>query len=414
MKGPHVERFKRQIDEARRGRLSKSLTEEAQEAAEARHLTSDPEERQSLDYLLDERAEQIRGKPIGQDAQGDYHFDPKREREAILYAGIAQGTAIPLGLHYEAYLKQQRVKARTAADDRRAIRFLNLWCDKNNTAPVLQAITKRIANSFLDDLPELAGGVAAVTIKKYRQRLSRYWQWLVDREYAEANIWRDVRVQTPAVLDHEKERPFTREEMVSLLEGPATQAMHDLMRVAALSGARLEAIVDLKVQDCAGGVFRFKPQKKETAYRSVPIHSALRQIISRRTKGKPPSADVFPEWPGPKKAGSVRERSFKTSNAFTDYRRLVGVDHTIPGRRRALTNFHSFRRWFITEAERAGQPENIIAAVVGHKREGMTLGVYSSGPSGKQFKACVEAVRLPTGAEPAPGDSRAQSRTKRG
>jgi integrase len=58
-------------------------------------------------------------------------------------------------------------------------------------------------------------------------------------------------------------------------------------------------------------------------------------------------------------------------------------------------NFHSFRRWFITEAERAGQPENIIAAVVGHKRQGMTLGVYSRGSSGEQFRTCVEAVQFP-------------------
>jgi integrase len=64
-----------------------------------------------------------------------------------------------------------------------------------------------------------------------------------------------------------------------------------------------------------------------------------------------------------------------------------------------LTNFHSFRRWFITEAERAGQPESIIAAIVGHKRKGMTLGVYSGGPSGVQFAACIEAVKLPEGGE---------------
>lgn len=38
-----------------------------------------------------------------------------------------------------------------------------------------------------------------------------------------------------------------------------------------------------------------------------------------------------------------------------------------PGQRRSLVNFHSFRRWFVTEAERAGIPESTILSVVGHE-----------------------------------------------
>src|SRR5690606_24602322 len=67
----------------------------------------------------------------------------------------------------------------------------------------------------------------------------------------------------------------------------------------------------------------------------------------------------------------------------------------IEGRRRSLVNFHSFRRWFITKAEQADQPESLIASVVGHKRQGMTLGVYSAGPAKEQARRCVEAVQLP-------------------
>ena len=58
------------------------------------------------------------------------------------------------------------------------------------------------------------------------------------------------------------------------------------------------------------------------------------------------------------------------------------------------------RRWFITEAERADQPESIIAAVVGHKRHGMTLGRYSAGPLLEQARRCVEAVKLPVRQKP--------------
>jgi integrase len=105
--------------------------------------------------------------------------------------------------------------------------------------------------------------------------------------------------------------------------------------------------------------------------------------------------DLFPEYPVPKRSTSQRERSFRASNEFTEYRRSVGVEEVVPSRRRSLVNFHSFRRYFITKAEQADQMEHIIAVVVGHKRTGMTLGRYSGGPLLEQARRCVEAVRLP-------------------
>lgn len=79
------------------------------------------------------------------------------------------------------------------------------------------------------------------------------------------------------------------------------------------------------------------------------------------------------------------------------------MDEIIPGKRRSLVNFHSFRRWFVTKAERAGQMAELIAAVVGHKRSGLTLGLYSGGPEMTQARICVEAVKLPPlTAEPIP------------
>ena len=117
--------------------------------------------------------------------------------------------------------------------------------------------------------------------------------------------------------------------------------MHDLMMIAALTGARLEAIVDLRARDCEAGLFTFKPQKKEKSARGVPIHSALVDLVARRTKGKHGADDLFPEYPVPKRSTSQRERSFRASNEFTEYRRSVGVEEVVPGRRRSLVNFHS-------------------------------------------------------------------------
>jgi integrase len=78
----------------------------------------------------------------------------------------------------------------------------------------------------------------------------------------------------------------------------------------------------------------------------------------------------------------------------------VDIGEKREGIRRSLVNLHSFRRWFITKAEQADIAPWVIAAVVGHARQGMTLGTYSRGPSEEQLRECVEAVRLPTPDKP--------------
>ena len=324
-------------------------------------------------------------------------YDARREQEAVEFSKMVAGEATPLDELHGMYMQQLQVKARTKGDDLRAIELLKAWCAKKSIGPFLQSFPNRkSAVRFVDDLQTLRPNHSPVTLNKYINRLSRYWQWLEKREEVPMDVWRGLSLALPPVAHDEKERPFTDEELVRLLSGDAGQAMHDLMRIAALTGCRLDPIVCLRVKDCReDGVFVFKPQKKEKAARLCPIHSDLQEIVERRTRGKSPDDPIFPEWPGPKKPSSKRERSFKTSNQFTEYARSIGVREEIEGRRRSLINFHSFRRWFITQAERAGQPEHIIAAVVGHKRDGMTLGVYSAGPKIEQARECVEAVRLP-------------------
>lgn len=91
------------------------------------------------------------------------------------------------------------------------------------------------------------------------------------------------------------------------------------------------------------------------------------------------------------------ERSPAASKRFNRYRETVGVHEKDVTARRSRVNFHSFRRWFVTEALRAGQPERIVKQVVGHKlpKHDVTVGVYFGGDTLAALRACVEAVRLP-------------------
>ncbi len=139
---------------------------------------------------------------------------------------------------------------------------------------------------FHDDLGALCGGLTEVTQNKYLNRLSRYWTYLLKREVVEANPWAGLKVEVPSVPKSEQERAFTDAEVQRLLMGGAEDRVMDLMMIGALTGARLDAIVDLRVKDAADGIFTFKPQKKELEGRDVPIHPALREIVDRRIRAR--------------------------------------------------------------------------------------------------------------------------------
>lgn len=392
-------------EEVQLERMRKALRQYTREnvLAEANHVReylnaiTDEDERGEVIDAINMRADTIRGMPKDYDPETNtYFFDKDREQRASEYLGVSQGKMTPIDRDHETFIKAMKLKKRTQDDDRRSMRLLLEWCAAEKIEPYLSNITGKVAVKFTDALPDLKPDLSPVTLNKTISRLSTYWAWLLKRHEVEYNVWLGKRLKEPEEKTDTKERPFTDEEMVRLLYGPAPQELHDLMRIAALTGARLDAIVCLKVKDCENGEFVFKPQKKEPGSRLCPIHSSLNEIIERRTKGRRPDDDLFPEWPGPSDPNSLRERSFDTSKAFMNYRREIGVDVQLKGKRRSLVNFHSFRRWFITKAEQADQPESLIAAVVGHKRKGITLGLYSAGPLLAQAKRVVESVRLPT------------------
>jgi hypothetical protein len=311
-------------------------------------------------YLFHDHLDALRGDPIATE-QGEegpvYIYSPERERRALDLATQVYQT--PLDLHLSAFIASRGdVGVDTRVRHERAVRDLTRWLPTTKT---VEAVTRKLAIQYVDTLPPG---------RQDPQRLSLYWQWMVRRELAPTDPWSGLQAAQRARV--EPERAWTDSEALRLLEGPCSPSLSLLMKVAALSGARLDAILNVQVD---GGCWVFPPQKKETTARRVPIHSSLIQLAKET------------HWPWPTSAAA--------SQAFKGYRRKVlGPDPG--GRRRAIVNFHSWRRWFISKAEQAGQPENVIAACVGHRRPGLTFGRYSSGPGVELMRACVESVVLPT------------------
>ncbi len=408
LKRSHVERFKRRIAAALEivGRPDKDDMSAAVEFSKiAQDLKRNGTQEEWADFreAVYERHAEIRWKDarwirVDDPESGPMEVEqalPEQTEKAMLFSAVSYGRATPVDMMHEDYRKQLFVKERTRADDARAMRLLKEWCKREQVPAFLEEIDVKRAHAFADALVDMTG-LNHVTLNKYIGRLSGYWQWMLPRAPAVTqNVFAGVAVKGPKTRHDEKERAFTDGEVADLLRGPAKPNLRDLMLIGALTGARLDAIVDLKVRDTEHGCLLFKPQKRETAARYVPVHPDLVEVIARRTRGKGPDDDLFPEWPPVRKAGSMRERSFKASNRFTEYRRIVGVDEVVAGKRRSLVNFHSFRRWFSTRMERAGVPGEMISAIVGHKRSSITLDVYSEGPHMRAARRAIAKLKLP-------------------
>ncbi len=316
------------------------------------------------------------------------------ERNAAI--PIAQGTATPLLTYVDRWVGEGGTKGplrpRTVQQYRSDLEGFATWLATERLPVTLEAVTKSVAGRYASWF--LEHGADRKTANRKMSALSAYWRWLVRRTDRESNPWVGQslsKARQPG--DERSKRPMTDDELLLLLRGPAVGEMADVIRLASLSGLRLEEVYRLRVADCRGGWFTVRIGKSNAAVRRVPTHADLQAIVARRVSGKPPAAYLIDEAGGDPKPG--RERSMPASKRFGTYRRSLGVDEVRAGGRSSRVDFHSLRRWFVTTARNSGIDLATVQAVVGHEAGNITDDVYSGGPSEALLRACVEAVRLP-------------------
>lgn len=413
-----VAEFLQRIEEARSGRVSHTAIEGSSVSAfNKQDMTSlaldlrsilQSQEEGTDQYELEKEgiyqvAEQIRGGEIDHDTETDSPvFDAQKEAKAGDFLRIALGMETPLNEPLEVFHSQVKWNARTKSDSTRAMEALENWCRDHRVPFTVEAITRKRAGRFIGDMASSSERpLTNRTINKYLSCLSKYWKWLEVRGYIDegASPWSGQSLPKEEAKEGEKERPFTDDEISTLLSGDPNQAyLKAVMMIGALTGARIDAIISLKRKDITDdGNIRFKAQKREKASRLVPVHPDLKDTLNKLTEGKEPNDDLFPECP-PVDAEKPQERSMPAVKAFGYYRKRKGVTDPVDGKRRDLVNFHSFRRWFITKAYQANQPEIVVQIVVGQKPQSVAAKVYLGGLTQEQLRACVEAVKLPVAA----------------
>lgn len=317
--------------------------------------------------------------------------------EASERFGNALAGRVAVDHHLDDYLREASLADKTTNEWRGLVKRFARWCAGERLR--LPDIGRREAGRYVSG--ELAP-MNVKTAKKHLSALRSYWGYLERRGLVEdeqsGNPWdkqlQPQRGRKGKAGNGDTERPFTDDELKTVLSGDSGRATDGQLRdaglIAALSGMRLAEIVTLRVEQTAGGWFDIRDAKTQAGVRRVPIHSGLVDLIEQRTRGKKPGDWVFHELAEERDAGAV------TTKRFTRFRDSLGVTDKVDGKRRSLVNFHSFRRWFITKARHAGQPLDVIQDVVGHERgkQPIAFGVYTKGASEGQLRDCVEAVKL--------------------
>jgi integrase len=227
--------------------------------------------------------------------------------------------------------------------------------------------------------------ITARTRKRIWSQVNHFLDWAVYEGHVRQNPFRTVRFEGRI-----KPAPYavpTDEEVRTLL-GAGDGLIHDPLKICLLTGMRSGEAIGLLPDDLVrkgnlGWFAWVRPNalrelKTDAAERLVPLHSDLEALLG----DLPSEGPLFPDL----SVNVVTKR-------FADLRGKLGLDR--PG-----LVFHSTRKWFITQCERTGVPEQFTASLVGHKsarsENGITYGIYSAGISDEQKRGIIDQIRLPS------------------
>jgi integrase len=301
--------------------------------------------------------------------------DEYGDKVATAFYKIAKGEGTLLTSQVDTWLAEQgaTITAQTSAQHRTVIRAFADWA---GSGVLIEDVTQRYAGQFVSRLLSPASGLSRKTARRYVSSLSSFWRWLRARGLATENPWREqdlgkksTRGETP------KRRQWTDEALAKVLSGAYTPrytaTLHDLVRLALVTGARLDELCALKTSDTQkrgdGWWITIEEGKTEAARREVPIHDSAAHVVERRSKAS--SNFLFEKLvPG----GPDKKRSWNVSKAFGHYTQKLDLGDN-------RQTFHSLRNTFVEVMEAAEVPESTIKLIIGHARPSLTFGGYSKG-----------------------------------
>jgi integrase len=297
------------------------------------------------------------------------------EQAADEFFAIAKGEKTPLKDQIEPWLTEEAglLKAQTIVQHRTVLNAFLEWAGE---AVSIESVTKRKAGEYVTHLLS-SSGLSRKTVQRYVSSLSSLWVRLEARGLAAANPWRGQGLSRKS--KHAKgvtgRKQWSDEALVKVLTGEYSShyltTLHDLAKLALVTGARLDELCALKaddVQERADGWWMSIPEgKTQAAVRDVPVHDSVAHVLARRKR----TARTY-LFEGLIPGGPDKKRSWNISKVFGHY-----THHLDLGEDRRV--FHAIRNTFTEAMEGAEVPESTVKLLIGHARGSMTYGRYSKG-----------------------------------
>jgi integrase len=312
------------------------------------------------------------------------------EKAAGAFYRVAKGEGTLIAPHVDTWLMEQgeRITEQTKAQHRTVLRAFAAWA---GAGAFVEDVTRRYAGEFVSHLLAPSSGLSRKTTQRYLSSLSSLWTWLEARGLAQSNPWTRHGVgKKPKRGEATQRNQWSDSALVKLLTGSYTQryteTLHDLIKLALVTGARLDELCALKPEHVQkqrdGWWMTIMAGKTGAAVRDVPVHQSAAHVLERR-RGRAKGFLFDGLIPG----GPDKKRSWNVSKAFGHYARSLELGE-------ARHTFHELRNTFVETMEAAEVPESTTKLIVGHARTSMTYGRYSKGQR-VQLREAINKLHYP-------------------
>lgn len=179
---------------------------------------------------------------------------------------------------------------------------------------------------------------------------------------------------------------YTVEQAVSIYraaELKGDQQLVDLIHIGMYTGARINEICSLKLEECSETKLNITVSKTKAGIREIPVHKDLKPTIKRLLESSKDGYLIS----GLSSANKYKNRSECMVSRYSNLKTKLGYGPTYV--------FHSFRNTIVTELKQNGFEKELIAETVGHLTNNFTIDRYGRGYKFESKSAAINSLIYP-------------------
>jgi integrase len=303
----------------------------------------------------------------------------KGEAVAVRWFQTARAQGTPFSTYMDEWLDRPNVADKTRYEQRKTLEAFR----DHHEDPFVETFTVKLVSSYIHDVLMKSSGnggsgsAKGATVNKKISALSSFWKYLRRRGIVETNPWDG---QSVYVEPNEK-RPYDWSELRRLMQSDKlTPLLRDAITLALFTGARLEDIARLHVDDLEDGGIHIRHGKTKSNARWVPLCDPIRSIVNQRAERS--GEYILNELSD----GAWDKRSASLSKKYGRLR-----DHVFGKGMGAQIDAHSFRRTYGWAAEQIA--DGIMhARLLGHAAPTLGTSRYSAGAFRERLATAQEGI----------------------